>query len=58
MSDDFEWRENLTEGMEVDGLDTENLWYNSTIMGVRVMNDCKEVYIGYRVIRENGDKSD
>jgi len=31
-SDDYEWREELKEGMEVDGLDTENLWYNSTIL--------------------------
>lgn len=61
MSDEqFNYRMNLEEGMEVDELDTENLWYNSTVIAVRNLHgmEGKEVYVGLRVYRENGDKVD
>ena len=57
---DYEWRESLAVGVELDGLDTENLWYNSTVIAVRQDKDkdLLEVQVGFRVYRPEGDKLD
>jgi hypothetical protein len=30
-TDDFDWRYSLTPGTEIDGCDTEGVWYKSTV---------------------------
>lgn len=56
------WRQNLEVGQEIDGLDTEHLWYNSMVLQVRPLGQGEgqeqEVLVGYRVYRDNGDKVD
>ncbi len=46
--------------MEVDGLDTEHLWYNSLVLQSKPIPNSNEqqVLVGYRVYREDGDKTD
>jgi len=48
---DFEWRESLKVGDQLDACDTSNVWYNVTVLDTRekqISEDkvAKEVYIG------------
>lgn len=60
--EDFEWREKLKPGDKVDVSDTTNVWYQSTVIDVRTINEdgkeIKEVYIGYRTYHPQGEKTD
>lgn len=60
---DYEWRENLNDGDEVDASDTSNVWYNATVLRTRIRKvdekNIKEIFIGYRVYdEEEGDRYD
>lgn len=48
--EDFEWRENLKANDLVDVCDTTNVWYSSTVLDSRTLNEdgkeIKEVLIG------------
>jgi hypothetical protein len=57
LSNDFDFRENLNVGDEIDYLDTRS-WYRSTILDVSVKNDVKFIKYGLRVYRENGRSKD
>ncbi len=59
---DFEWREGLQKGDEIDCFDTANVWYRSTILERRE-NSLQEgkviqVYVAFRVYTEKGIKTD
>ena len=56
-TDDMHWRYELKVGDIVDCLDSEAIWYRSTIIDERVTpngagKDIRELYIGYRVYDE------
>lgn len=57
LSKDFDWRESIKEGEEIDYLDSKS-WYRSTVIRVFERNNENEYYkyikIGLRVYRENG----
>jgi hypothetical protein len=60
---DFEWRLSLKTGDLIDCSDIPGVWYNSTILNSRVTVEkdgveVPEVYVGYRVYKEDGDKHD
>lgn len=65
-TDDFAWRKDLKEGDLVDCLDTEHMWYRSTILETREVKDDpesldppnKDLFIAYRVYEEEGHKVD
>jgi hypothetical protein len=62
-TDDFDWRYSLQPNTEVDGCDTEGVWYKSTVFSERVLKvseekQIKEVYVGFRVYRDEGSKYD
>lgn len=62
-TEDFEWRMNIKAGDIIDVCDTSNVWYNSTVLKeaveeVQPGHQIKEIFIGYRVYDENGDKVD
>lgn len=40
---DLEWRQNLQVGQEIDGLDTEHLWYNSLVLQTKTLPDSEEL---------------
>ena len=49
--EDFEWREQLKAHDKVDVCDTTNVWYSSTVLDTRTLNEdgkeIKEVHIGF-----------
>ncbi|KAL4498387.1 hypothetical protein ABPG72_013193 [Tetrahymena utriculariae] len=60
---DFEWREQLKVGDEVDFVDSYNIWRNATILEqkeVEINNGTtiKSVLIGLRIYREDGNRFD
>ena len=59
---DYEWRMSIQKGDIIDVCDTSNVWYNSTVIDVRVEedgeNEIKQIFVGYRTYDENGDKID
>jgi len=61
---DFDWRIGLKVGDLLDVSDSQNVWYNSTVLKVKSEKDLEnqeiatEVFIGYRVYNENGEKMD
>mmetsp|Transcript_7871 Transcript_7871/g.15214 ORF Transcript_7871/g.15214 Transcript_7871/m.15214 type:complete len:2832 (+) Transcript_7871:1305-9800(+) len=62
-SSDQEWRVQLTRDSLIDANDTEKLWYNSTILNIRqVENDnggiTVEARVAYRVYEPSGEKFD
>lgn len=50
MCKDFEWRESLETGDEIDCADTIKIWYNSTITDTIVINDVKKVHVGTHLL--------
>lgn len=63
MTKDSSWRKDLREGSLVDAFDSENLWYNSTVLDRRSVatdNDCLkvEVLVAFRVYEHDGIKLD
>lgn len=59
-TDDYEWRYDMQQGDEIDCIDSENIWYRSTVLDIRTQKDgtCKEAYVGFRVYEEEGHKTD
>lgn len=60
---DYEWRMNIKKGDIIDVCDTSNVWYNSTVLDVAIPEtedgtEVKQIFVGYRVYDENGDKTD
>ncbi|EAS02785.2 ubiquitin carboxy-terminal hydrolase (macronuclear) [Tetrahymena thermophila SB210] len=60
---DFEWREQLKVGDEVDFVDSYNIWRNATILEIKeveVNNGTivKSVLVGLRIYREDGNRLD
>ena len=60
--EDNSWRMNLKKGDIVDCLDTQMVWYKSTILERKSFDPSKSdtdmVLIGYRVYDDNGNKKD
>ena len=63
-TDDIEWREELKPGDEIDCLDLEGVWYKSTALESREIDQgdgktLKQMLIGFRVYDdEEGHKVD
>ncbi|KAL4448730.1 hypothetical protein ABPG74_012819 [Tetrahymena malaccensis] len=60
---DFEWREQLKVGDEVDFVDTYNIWRNATILDIKEVElnngtTVKSVLVGLRIYREDGNRFD
>ena len=61
---DFEWRLGLKKDDLCDISDSQNVWYSSTVLDVKVEVDLvtkekvHKIYIGYRVYEECGEKND
>ena len=60
---DYDWRMSIKVGDIIDVCDTSNIWYNSTVLDVSIQKtsedtEIKQVFVGYRVYCENGDKVD
>ncbi|EAR94410.2 ubiquitin carboxy-terminal hydrolase (macronuclear) [Tetrahymena thermophila SB210] len=61
--EEMEWRLQLKEGDLVDCCDTSHVFYNSTVLQVKEIEDeqgytIKQVYVGYRVYDPNGQRKD
>lgn len=64
-TDDFDWRYQITADDIVDSLDSEAIWYKSTILNEKFesflgeQKECKQVYVAYRFYNDDeGHKVD
>lgn len=50
----------MQQGDEIDCIDSESIWYRSTVLDTRNLKDgeVKEAYVGFRVYHEEGHKTD
>ena len=60
-TDDYDWRETLSEMDTIDCMDNERDWYKATVLQTRnTINDkgveVKEIFVGFRYYDKDGSK--
>ena len=57
-TDSFDWRYSLSEGDLIDCIDTEGIWYRSTVLEVRDVTTNKGALVGVGEDEENKESNE